>query len=140
MAASKLTKLYRKLSGLIHIDVEKYIAKYDEDKKPWAYRRLIWNIPRGVFIRFAKRYTEDLAYIICNLAILTGLDIESDDIIPDNVINLNDILTKRDLDFAHKIIKDCLHFNKVLDYLMSEEEDYFICEGDEYIKIAIDTK
>lgn len=137
---SELTRLYRKLSGLSFANVEKQISSVPPEKRPFMYRKLIWNIPRGRLIRYANQYAKDFAYIICNIALLTGLDIYADDIIPDGILNYDDFITHRDIIFAHKIIKDCEHFETVLSYLLSEEDEGFICEGDEIIHIALDTK
>ena len=135
---NKLNKLYHKLSGLVQIDVEKFINNYPDDKKPFAYRKLIWNIPRGRMIKFVNQYAKDFAFIICNLALLTNLDIHSEDIIPDGIINKSDFYTHLEIEFAHKIIENCEHFEKILNYLLNEEGDYLVCEEDEETKILIE--
>lgn len=130
---TELTQRYRIFSGLLFMNVEKQIEQTKPENLPKLYRKLIWNIQRGLRLNVESRLGKEFAWLICNLALKCNINPDIDDIIPDGLKSYDDWRTHLDVEFAHYIINDCDHQEKIINYLIgdnSEEVGYILEEGD----------
>ena len=128
---TNISILYKKLSGLPHIDIDKLIANTPEEDLPKLYKKLIWNIQRGRRIDLNNWIGKSFAEIICELATLTKIDAHSDDPDKDGVKTDSDWRITTDLEFAHEYIKDCEHNNEIFAKFIREiEEDFILVDED----------
>ena len=125
---TELAKRYKSFSGLMWFDIDKMIAKTPEDQLPFLFRKLMWNIQRGTRLSPKSKLGQEFAWIVCNLALACKLDVDAEDIIPNGILNYNDWITHYDLNFAHKIIQDCEHLEKILEYLLTDEGNRILTE------------
>ena len=135
---TELAERYRIFSGLLFFNIDKEIANCKPEKLSQLYRKLCWNIQKGIRLDINSEQGKEYAWIICNLAIRCGIDVNAKDIIKDNIINFNDFITHYELDFAHKIIKNCGHLDVVLSYLLLDPDEDFLILEDEEGKIILD--
>ena len=139
---SELTNLYRKITGLTYINVEKEFSKaHNNAEKSIIYRRLIWNIPRGAYLNYTTKpqKTFEVADLICRLALYANLDLEKEDVIEDGLITYDDKFVLKDLSLAHEIIKRCAHFEEII-HLITEDGVHIILDtfDNEDNKISLD--
>lgn len=130
---TELAQRYRMMSGLLFFDIDKIIDETPIEQRPLLYRKLIWNIQRGLRLSIKSKLGKEFAWIVCNLAIRCNIDISKDDIIPDNIIGYSDWRTHLDLEFAHTIIKDCEHTSTIDGTVIfcdsKSEETYLMTEN-----------
>ena len=129
---SELTKIYRRITKLNFIDIDELVDSTSVEDLPYLYLRLIWNIPRGNLLILDEDLTKDFAYVIYNLALRVNLNLDSEDIIPDGVIDSTDFRVKADIDFARKILEIADDIVKVLK-LLTEDGRYVLTETSKHI-------
>lgn len=136
---TELAQRYRIFSGLLFFDVDKEIANCKPEKLSQLYRKLCWNIQKGIRLDPRSDQGKEYAWIICNLAVRCGIDYTAENIIKDNIVDFNDFITHYELEFAHKVINDCEHLDIIVSYLLldPEGEDFLVLE-DEEGKIMLD--
>ena len=120
---SELAERYRAFSGLLFINVDEQIRLCDPDKLHLLYRKLVWNLHKGRRLTLESRQGKEFAWIICNLAIKCSINPGNEDIIPDGILNYDDFISHYELEFAHKVIQDCEHIDKIISYLIGENSD-----------------
>lgn len=129
---SPIAELYRELSGLHHINIDKIILNTPNEKLPNLYKKLIWNISIGKQIDFFTWKGQSFANIIHYLADKTNIQYDSLDPDRDNKITYDDWRINNDLEFAHAII-NCEHndVNPIYANIINESEQGFILVDEE---------
>lgn len=140
---SELSEQYKLITGLIHVDIDKEIASCDPKDLGKLYSKLVWNIQRGIKISHANEQGKKFARTICNLAIKCNIDINSDDVNHDGIINHIDSMIRNDLEFVNKVEENYKNLNTIISYLLLDNDFAHVNEGlitleDEYGQIILD--
>lgn len=143
--SSRLSILYKELSGLQKYDIDVLISNTKYEDLPKLYKKLIWNIQRGTTVNLNNWIGKSFAEIICGLSIQTNISEDKLDRDRDNRYGYYDWRINKDLEFAHEYIKDCDHIDDenndeiYKEFLIREiEEDYILVDEDDRGRIMTD--